>query len=125
MKRLFRRPVTELYPYEVKHVAPASRIFLTMATDEAGDSLCRACLTCVTACPDHVLRLTADPEDKRRVAEFLVNSARCTFCGACVEGCTYGALEWSQDFERAVYDRDELIYALVRDGRPTGEGRAS
>jgi len=122
MRRLFRGPVTELYPYEHKDPAPASRTFLVMSANQEGGPACRACNTCVVGCPDHVLRLQKHPDDNRRPLEFVVNSGRCTFCGLCVESCPYDALHFSQDYERATYDRATLIYNLVHEGALTGEG---
>jgi NADH-quinone oxidoreductase subunit I len=122
MRRLLSGPVTELYPYEHKVPAPASRTFLAMSADAEGNPACRACNTCIVGCPDHALRLVKDPEDPKRPYWFAVNSGRCTFCGLCVENCTYKALHFTQDYERATYDRATLIYYLVHEGRHTGEG---
>jgi NADH-quinone oxidoreductase subunit I len=122
LRRLLRGPVTELYPYEHKDPAPTSRTFLAMHPNEEGAPACRACMTCVQGCPDHVLRVTKDPDDNRKAVEFVVNSGRCTFCGLCVENCAYDALYFSQDYERATEDRGRLIYRLIEDGKLTREG---
>ncbi len=39
-----------------------------------------------------------------------------------MENCPFGALYFTQDFERATYDRGELVYHLVENGRATHEG---
>ena len=122
LRRLLRGPVTELYPYEHKVPPGSSRTFLAMHVTEEGAPACRACNTCIVGCPDRVLRLTKDPDDSRRPLEFVVNSGRCTFCGICVEDCTYGALYFTQEYERATTDRSTLIYRLVADGQATREG---
>lgn len=121
-KRIFRRPITELYPYERKTLPVASRIFLAARVDADGQPLCRACGTCIAGCPDHVLKLTKDPADPKKPLELVCDSGRCTFCGLCVENCPFGALYFTQDFERATYDRGELVYRLVENGRATHEG---
>jgi NADH-quinone oxidoreductase subunit I len=121
-RRLFAGPITELYPYDHKTPAPASRTFLAMRVNEEGGPACKACNTCVVGCPDHVLRLEKDPEDNRKPLEFVVNSGRCTFCGLCVESCPYDALHFTADYERATYEKGALIYHLVHEGRRTGEG---
>ena len=122
MRRLLAGPVTELYPYDHKVLAPASRTFLAMYANEEGGPACKACNTCIVGCPDHVLRLEKDPDDNRKPLEFVVNSGRCTFCGLCVENCPYDALHFTPDYERATYDRGTLIYHLVHEGAHTGEG---
>jgi NADH-quinone oxidoreductase subunit I len=121
-RHTFSRPETELYPYERKKLPEASRIFLAMKCDEEGNPACRACNACIVGCPDGVLKLVKDPDDPKRPVEFVVDSGRCTFCGLCVEGCPFSALYFTQDFERATSDRDDLVYHLVQDGRATHEG---
>lgn len=121
-KRIFRRPITELYPYERKTLPEASRIFLAMHTDDEGNPMCRACGTCIAGCPDRVLRLVKDPNDPKKPLEFWHDSGKCTFCGLCVENCPFGSLYFTQDFERATYERSELVYCLVAHGRATHEG---
>jgi NADH-quinone oxidoreductase subunit I len=76
----------------------------------------------MTGCPDHVIRIDKDLDDPKTPLNFTVNSGRCTFCGICVELCPYSALHFTDDFERATFDRDTLIYKLVDCGRATGQG---
>jgi NADH-quinone oxidoreductase subunit I len=121
-RRFLRRPVTELYPYEHKNPPECSRTFLAMKHTDEGAPACRACNTCVVGCPDHALRLVKDPDDNRRALEFVVNSGRCTFCGLCVENCPYDALHFTQDYERATYDKSTLVYHLIDEGACTGQG---
>ena len=123
-RRLLRRPITELYPFEHKNPPENSRTFIAMHVNEEGAPACRACGTCILGCPDSALHLVKDPEDNRRAAEFVVNSSRCTFCGLCVENCPYGVLYFTQDYERATYDRSTLVYHLIEEGRCTHEGEA-
>lgn len=122
LRHLRRAPVTELYPYAHKQPVASSRTFLAMHANEDGTPACKACMTCVTGCPDRVLRLEKDPDAPRQAREFVVNSARCTFCGLCVETCPYHALYFTQDYERATTDRATLIYRLVDAGELTHEG---
>lgn len=123
-KRLVAKPQCENYPYEKeKYPLPkASRIFLAMKVDENGAPLCKACLTCEKGCPDHVIRITKDPDDPKKALDFTVNCGRCTFCGLCAENCPFDALHFTQDFERATFEKTALIYKLIDGGRATGEG---
>jgi NADH-quinone oxidoreductase subunit I len=118
-KRMVGKGVCEMYPYRRKTLPAKSRIFLSMNALPDGTPACRACLTCQTTCPDHVIRIERDPEDRKKVTSFTVDSGRCTFCGMCEEGCTFGALVFTQDFERASFEKDSLTYALVKDGAAT------
>jgi len=125
MRRALGRPVTELYPYEHKNPPANSRTFLAMHVLETGESACRACNTCVVACPDHVLKLVRNPDDNRHALEFVVNSGRCCFCGLCVENCPYESLYFTQEYERATDDKEALIYHLVHEGHPTHAGEVT
>jgi NADH-quinone oxidoreductase subunit I len=118
-KRAIGKGVCEMYPYRPKVLPPKSRTFLSMNATPDGAPLCRACLACQNTCPDHVISIERDPEDRKRVVSFTVDSGRCTFCGMCEEGCTFGALTFTGDFERATYDKDTLTYALIADGDAT------
>lgn len=118
-KRAVGRGVCEFYPYRPKVLPPKSRTFLTIRATPDGKPLCTACLSCQMGCPDHVLKVERDPEDRKRVVTFTVDSGRCTFCGICVENCPSAALMFTGDFERATYDKGTLTYALVDGGLAT------
>lgn len=118
-KRAVGRGVCEMYPYRPKVLAPKSRTFLTMNAAPDGTPACRACLACQSTCPDHVIHIERDPDDRKRVLGFTIDSGRCTFCGLCEEGCTFGALTFTGDFERATYEKGTLTYALIEDGVAT------
>jgi NADH-quinone oxidoreductase subunit I len=118
-KRMIGKGVCEFYPQRPKTLPPKSRTFLTMRATPDGAPKCTACLTCQQGCPDHVIRIERDPEDRKRALGFTVDSGRCTFCGLCEENCPAGALVWTQDFERAAYDKGSLTYSLIADGHAT------
>jgi NADH-quinone oxidoreductase subunit I len=109
----------DMYPYQKRELPKKSRIFLTMKATPDGKPLCQACMTCVNTCPDHVIALERDPEDRKCAVSFVVDSGRCTFCGMCEEACPFDALTFTQDFERATYDRGVLTYALIDEGTAT------
>ena len=121
-QRLRRPTETQLYPYQQPVLPETSRMFLAMYHDEAGVPACKACMTCQTGCPDHVIRIEKDTENPKVPLSFTVNSGRCTFCGICVELCPFSALHFTGDFERATFDKCDLIYTLVDGGCATGEG---
>lgn len=119
-KRMVGPTKCDMYPYHRRTLPTKSRIFLAMRATPDGKPLCRACLTCQQNCPDHVIRIERDPDDRERAVSFTVDSGRCTFCGLCEENCPYDVLVFTQDFERATFDRDTLVYKLIDDGTATG-----
>lgn len=118
-RRSIGKGVCEMYPYRPKTLAAKSRTFLSMKTDPSGVAACKACMTCQQTCPDHVISIERDPEDRKKALTFTVDSGRCTFCGMCEEACPFDALVWTQDFERATYERGTLTYRLIFDGLAT------
>jgi pyruvate formate lyase activating enzyme len=64
---------------------------------------CIGCETCIAACPNHCLELTA--------SGLRIDRERCQACGTCVEACPSGALE---SLGRVV-TVDELLGELVKD----------
>ncbi len=119
-RRMLGKTECDMYPYRKRVLPPKSRIFLSMRATPDGKALCNACLTCQQGCPDNVIRIEQDPEDRKRAVSFRVNSGRCTFCGICEENCPRHALTFTQDFERATFDKGTLTYALIADGTATG-----
>lgn len=119
LKRLFTKPTTEFYPFVKKELPPRSRILLAVKRKEDGSPICQACGICANQCPDRVIRVTADPEEKRKAKDFSVNIGRCTFCGLCAEACPFNGLYFTQDFELADYSRDGLIFKLIENGEVT------
>ncbi|MGZ4199367.1 MAG: 4Fe-4S binding protein, partial [Thermoleophilia bacterium] len=64
---------------------------------------CVSCGKCSETCP------TGSIETNRRVlASYDLDESRCIFCGECVEVCPYDALEQTDFFELAGYDRAAL-----------------
>ncbi|MEF2643534.1 MAG: 4Fe-4S binding protein, partial [Paramuribaculum sp.] len=55
---------------------------------------------------------TADGKKKRKLDKYQYDLGSCTFCQLCVTSCPQGALEFSNDFEQAVFTRDKLVKKL-------------
>jgi NADPH-dependent glutamate synthase beta subunit-like oxidoreductase/formate hydrogenlyase subunit 6/NADH:ubiquinone oxidoreductase subunit I/ferredoxin len=75
---------------------------------------CVSCGKCAETCP------TGSIETNPRVlTSYGLDESRCMFCGECVEVCPYDALEQTDFFELAGYDRTALAgeALYVRDGR--------
>ena len=100
---------TEQYPLERPQVAEryrgAPRLNVNPDTDE---TMCIACDLCALACPENLIVVSSERNEKTRRKEltnFTYDLSRCMFCGLCEDACPTDALELTQDFELASYTR--------------------
>ncbi len=117
---------TEQYPLERPQVAEryrgAPRLNVNPDTDE---SLCISCDLCALACPENLIVVTSERNEKTRRKElinFTYDLSRCMFCGLCEDACPTDALELTQDFELANYTREGMIWdreTLEKGPQPT------
>jgi NADH-quinone oxidoreductase subunit I len=69
-------------------------------------------------CPNGTIKLTTkmvdmpDGKKKRKLDKYYYDLGSCTFCMLCVTTCPQHALEFSNDFEQAVFERDKLVKHL-------------
>ena len=105
---------TEQYPLERPQVAEryrgAPRLNVNPDTDE---TMCIACDLCALACPEHLIVVSSERNEKTRRKEltnFTYDLSRCMFCGLCEDACPTDALELTQDFELASYTRQGWIW---------------
>jgi NADH-quinone oxidoreductase subunit I len=47
---------------------------------------------------------------KKKLTTFTYDLSRCMFCGLCEDACPVDALELTQDFEIAHYNREGMIW---------------
>ena len=94
---------------------------LRLTYDDNGYMRCNGCNFCELACPNGTIVI----KDRRNsvsnmieLDQFIWRLDSCTFCNACIQACPHEALEWSKDFEAAVYDRRLLVYALNKYAGP-------
>ncbi len=99
-RSLFKKPATELYPFE-KHPAPTRLRGRLLWEREK----CTGCGLCIMDCPADAIELfTLDKAARRYVFRYHVD--RCTYCAQCTKSCRQGALEMSnQDWELANFSR--------------------
>ena len=76
---------------------------------------CISCRLCLNVCPNGVINLTSekDENNKKVLKTYTMNIGRCLLCGLCTEACPTGAIGLSQEFENAVYSREELLWDMI------------
>lgn len=112
--------ITERYPEnrETHHVPERFRAILQLKYDADGNHKCIACGICERNCPNGTISLTtkmvdtADGKKKRKLDKYQYDLGSCTFCQLCVTSCPQNALEFTNDFEQAVFTRDKLVKKL-------------
>lgn len=112
--------ITEEYPDNRDNlpVADRFRAVLTLKYDDQGDHKCIACGTCERVCPNGTISLdiktidTWDGKKKKKLDKYFYDLGSCTFCQLCVTNCPTDALDFSNDFEQAVFTRGKLVKTL-------------
>ncbi len=101
---LFRRPVTELYPFMRRKPPERLRGQLHWHADR-----CTGCGLCTKDCPANALELIVlDKKSKRFVMRYHLD--RCVFCAQCVQTCRFNGLEMSDErWELAALTREPFV----------------
>ena len=90
----------------------------------------RACGICQMNCPNGTISLTTkmvdlpDGKKKRKLDKYMYDLGSCTFCMLCVTTCPQDALEFSNDFEQAVFTRSKLVHQLNYRPEPADDAPA-
>jgi len=112
LESLFKKPVTERYPFERKPAPERLRGKLYWEPEK-----CSGCQLCVKDCPaDAIELIVLDKVAKRFVMRY--NPDRCTYCGQCVDNCRFDCLGLSsEEWELAALNRDafEVFYGKEED----------
>lgn len=119
-KEFVTKKVTEQYPENRASlkIADRFRAELTLKYDNEGRHKCIACGICQMNCPNGTIQLQTkmvdlpDGKKKRKLDKYLYDLGSCTFCMLCVTTCPQDALEFTNDFEQAVFTRDALVKQL-------------
>jgi formate hydrogenlyase subunit 6/NADH:ubiquinone oxidoreductase subunit I len=100
-RSLFRRPVTEYYPFERREAPPRLRGQLHWKPGE-----CTGCCLCSKDCPSEAIEvITLDKKAKRFVVRY--HADRCTYCAQCVQNCRFGCLSMSnKEWELAAINKE-------------------
>jgi len=119
-KEFITPKITEKYPEdrEKVHVPDRFRAVLQLKYDADGNHKCIACGICQRNCPNGTISVvtkmvpTFDGKQKRKLDKYIYDLGSCTFCQLCVTTCPQNALEFTNDFEQAVFTRDKLVKKL-------------
>lgn len=119
-KEFITPKITEKYPEdrEKVHVPDRFRAILQLKYDADGNHKCIACGICQRNCPNGTISITTkmvptfDGKQKRKLDKYIYDLGSCTFCQLCVTTCPQNALEFSNDFEQAVFTREKLVKQL-------------
>ena len=68
---------------------------------------CIGCAACVNACPSNALTVETDLKTGELAWQF--NLGRCIFCGRCEEVCPTVAIRLSQEYELAVWKKEDFL----------------
>lgn len=68
--------------------------------------LCIACAACASVCPPNAIQMDAD--SSAATITWSINYGRCIFCGRCEEVCPANAIALTEEFELAVFNREDL-----------------
>ena len=117
----FTKKVTEQYPENrnTLEISPRFRGRLVMPIDEEGNHKCIACGLCQMACPNDTIRIISESitdeetgKKKKVLVKYEYDLGACMFCQLCVNACNHHAIEFSTEFENAVFNRDTLVLIL-------------
>lgn len=138
LKEYFTPKSTEQYPENRKttlHVSKRFRGRLVFKRVEdpndpeavkrglkVGDHKCTACTMCEKACPNDTIKITAHMEvneetgrKQKQLDDYQYDLGDCMFCQLCVNACNFDAIEFTNDFEHAVFDRSKLVMHLDKE----------
>ena len=111
LKHAFRRPFTVQYPEQRIPVQPRYRGYEFVWYEDR----CTGCASCAKYCPLGIIKIVTRPGpnpnhgNDYKLEVFDIDTGRCMMCALCVEACPYDALFMGTQFERAQYDRLNLV----------------
>ena len=92
-----------------------------MKRNEADVVKCVACLMCEKACPNGTIKIVSEMvtndegKKKRQLVDYQYDLGDCMFCQLCVNACNFDAIDFTNDFENSVFDRDRFVLHLDKE----------
>lgn len=120
----FTSKITEQYPENRKttlHVSKRHRGRLVMKRDENDVVKCVACTMCEKVCPNGTIKILSqmvtneEGKKKRQLVDYQYDLGDCMFCELCVNACNFDAIEFTNDFENSVFEREKLVLHLDKE----------
>jgi len=111
--------VTTRYPQRPDSLPPGFRGQPLL--DPARCWAATGCAACAEACLPGAIRLEEAPVDPSRL-RFTLDYGSCIMCGLCVAACPNHAMVMTPEFELAVRQPHDLIYAVDLGGEQTNGG---
>ena len=119
-KEFITPKITEKYPEhrDTVKVPERFRAILELKYDEERNHKYITCGICQRNFPNCTIEITTkmvdtwDGKKKRKLDKYSYDLGSCTFCLLCVTTCPPDALEFSNDFEQAVFTREKLVKQL-------------
>ncbi len=108
LRHLFRHPITVQYPEQRLHTSRRIRGNELVWNEQK----CTGCATCAKVCHIGAIEIVTSPSlvnDKYAVEKYQVDTGYCIMCGLCVEACPFEALYMGADYERAKYQRGDMV----------------
>lgn len=104
--------ITQEYPEVRREPSERFRGFLSNDIKR-----CTSCTMCVKVCPIDCISMEAvrGADKKMVLASYDINIGRCMYCGLCVEVCPTKSLTHTSGYERASFDRGELILHFIHE----------
>ena len=104
--------ITVQYPHQTLKMPDRFRGHIKLVLDpETGKARCTACNLCVKACPSSCIELDGikrEGEKKKSVTEYHLDFTTCSLCGSCVEACPSDAIEYSKDYNKVSFNREDF-----------------
>jgi len=125
MLNFIRPKVTEQYPENRGKVFPHERLraLLVMPHDENNQHKCTACGICETNCPNGTIQVITKKEvdeetgkEKKVLDRYKYDLGSCIYCALCTITCPSDAIDWSTDFEHALFTKHKLVLQLNKEG---------
>ena len=108
-KYLFKKPVTENYPYEKIKMPERTRWLHHFYPEK-----CIMCKMCENICPPKCITVGVgkNEEGKRELTGYDIKIDRCIFCGLCVEVCPTKAIVMTDVHEFADSNRKKFHFNM-------------